>query len=152
MKRVLLLLLAGVLSVGLAACGGGFAGYDLETTAQALLDSGAFEDALDTLDEESACMVYGLDPEQVEDCVVYAPITAGAEEIAVLRMTDEDAAKAALEALKGRVEDQIAALKDYQPEEVGKLDGAILDRQGTTVLLAVPASHDLAQAALDALR
>ena len=51
-----------------------------------------------------------------------------------------------------RVEDQIAALKDYQPEEVGKLDGAILDRQGTTVLLAVPASHDLAQAALDALR
>lgn len=28
MKRVLLLLLAGVLSVGLAACGGGFAGYD----------------------------------------------------------------------------------------------------------------------------
>lgn len=56
MKRVLLLLLAGVLSVGLAACGGGFAGYDLETTAQALLDSGAFEDALDTLDEESACM------------------------------------------------------------------------------------------------
>ena len=95
MKRVLLLLLAGVLSVGLAACGGGFAGYDLETTAQALLDSGAFEDALDTLDEESACMVYGLDPEQVEDCVVYASITAGAEEIAVLRMTDEDAAKAA---------------------------------------------------------
>ena len=70
----------------------------------------------------------------------------------MLRMTDEDAAKAALEALKGRVEDQIAALKDYQPEEVGKLDGAILDRQGTTVLLAVPASHDLAQAALDALR
>ena len=49
MKRVLLLLLAGVLSVGLAACGGGFAGYDPETTAQALLDSGAFEDALDTL-------------------------------------------------------------------------------------------------------
>ena len=139
MKRVLLLLLAGVLSVGLAACGGGFAGYDPETTAQALLDSGAFEDALDTLDEESTC-------------VVYASITAGAEEIAVLRMTDEDAAKAALEALKGRVEDQIAALKDYQPEEVGKLDGAILDRQGTTVLLAVPASHDLAQAALDALR
>ena len=88
MKRVLLLLLAGVLSVGLAACGGGFAGYDPEMTAQALLDSGAFEDALDTLDEESTCMVYGLDPEQVEDCVVYASITAGAEEIAVLRMTD----------------------------------------------------------------
>ena len=42
MKRVLLLLLAGVLSVGLAACGGGFAGYDPETTAHALLDSGAF--------------------------------------------------------------------------------------------------------------
>ena len=79
MKRVLLLLLAGVRCVGLAACGGGFAGYDPETTAQALLDSGAFEDALDTLDEESACMVYGLDPEQVEDCVVYASITAGAE-------------------------------------------------------------------------
>ena len=40
------------------------------------LDSGAFEDALDTLDEESACMVYGLDPEQVEDCVV-SPLPPG---------------------------------------------------------------------------
>ena len=50
------------------------------------------------------------------------------------------------------MEDQKAALKDYQPEEVAKLDDAIVDRQGSSVLLVVAADRDLAQAALNELK
>ncbi len=153
MRQLLLRLLPACLTLCLAlsACGGGGEeGYDPEATAQALLDSGAFTQALDTLDKETACAALygGLDPEVVEECVVYASLSAGAEEIAVLRLDSETAAQTALDALENRIEEQRAALKDYQPEEVGKLDNAIVERKGNTVLLVVAADHDLAQAAL----
>ena len=55
MKRILLPLLA--LCLCLTACGGTAdeAGYDPAAAAQALLDSGAFTQALDALDKETAC-------------------------------------------------------------------------------------------------
>lgn len=152
MKR--LLLPALMLCLCLTACGGGQEGYDPETTAQALLDSGAFSQVLDTVDTETACdaLYGGLDADTVEDGVVYASLSAGAEELAVLRLTDEDSAKTALAALEDRVAFQTEALRDYQPGEVGKLDSAIVEQKGNTVLLVVAADYDEAQAALDSLK
>ena len=156
MKRVLGCLLPLTLALCLlAACGSSAAGkaYDPAATAQALLDSGAFTQALDTVDKQTACTaLYALEEDTVTDCAVYTSLSAGAEEIAVLTLTDEQAAQTALEALEQRVEDQKAALKDYQPEEVAKLDDAIVNRQGSSVLLVVAADRDLAQAALNELK
>ena len=58
MKSLLIRLMpAALLCLALTACGGGGAvgqtPYDPETAAQALLDSGAFSDALDTVDPVS---------------------------------------------------------------------------------------------------
>ena len=85
-------------------------------------------------------------------CAVYTTPTAGAEEIAVFTLVDEDAAKSALDALTQRVADQKEALENYQPDEVSKLDNAILEQRGNSVLLAVAADADAAQKALDALK
>ena len=57
--------------------------------------------------------------------IFYTSLSAGAEEIAVLVLTDEDAAAAALDGLEARVADQKAVLESYQPDEVSKLDSAI---------------------------
>lgn len=157
MKRYFgcLLPLALALCLLVSACGQSeqVKEYDPAATAQALLDCGGFSQALDTVDKQTACTaLYFLDEDTVTDCAVYTSLTAGAEEIAVLALTDEQAAKDALTALETRVEDQKAALKDYQPEEVAKLDDAIVDRQGNTVLLVVAADRDLAQAALNELK
>ena len=59
MKSLLIRLMpAALLCLALTACGGGGAvgqtPYDPETAAQALLDSGAFSDALDTVDQDTA--------------------------------------------------------------------------------------------------
>ena len=149
--RLLPLLLA--LCLALAACGSGDskAGVDPAKTAQALLDSGAFSDALDTVDQDTAAALYGIDADTITGSAVYTSLSAGAEEIAVLVLTDEDAAAAALDGLEARVADQKAVLESYQPDEVSKLDSAIVEQRGNSVLLAVAADAEKARAALDGL-
>ena len=122
MKSLLIRLMpAALLCLALTACGGGGAvgqtPYDPETAAQALLDSGAFSDALDTVDQDTAAALYGIDADTITGSAVYTSLSAGAEEIAVLVLTDEDAAAAALDGLEARVADQKAVLESYQPDE-----------------------------------
>ena len=142
------------LCLTLAACGGGneeTAAFDPAVTAQSLLDSGAFSDALEEVDTSVAATLYGVDEADIADGAVYMSLSAGAEEIAVLVLSDADAAAAALEGLEAHVADQRAALENYQPDEVSKLDGAILQQKGSSVLLAVCADSEAAKAAIEAL-
>ena len=142
------------LCLTLAACGGGneeTAAFDPAVTAQSLLDSGAFSDALEEVDASVAATLYGVDEADIADGVVYMSLSAGAEEIAVLVLSDADAAAAAMEGLEAHVADQRAALESYQPDEVSKLDGAILQQKGNSVLLAVCADPAAAKAVLEEL-
>ena len=130
MKNLLTRLVPGVLALCLclSACGGGgktaAKSYDPAATAQALLDSRAFTDTLDTLDKDTAAAMYGI---------------------------DASTAKTAKEALDKRVSDQIEALKSYMPAEVDKLNHAIVEQSGNTALLVVAADADAAQKVLDGL-
>ena len=156
MRNVIARLLLPTLLLGmlLTACGGGNAAkaYDPAATAQALLDSAAFSEPLEEMSLDLVCgPLYDIDAANVTGSAVYTSLTAGAEEIAVLTLKDEDAAKAALEALKTRVSDQTEALKDYQPDEVAKLDKAIVEQRGTSVLLVVAADAGAAQEILTGL-
>lgn len=104
---------------------------------------------LDTVDLEAACPLYGITFSDVQEGVVYCSLSAGAEEIAIFRMADADAAKAALAGLEQRVSDQTAALKDYQPQEVSKLENAIVTQVGDCAVLVVAADAEGAQSVLD---
>lgn len=151
MRNLLIRLLVPALLLGslLTACGGGDTAakpYDPAATAQALLNSSAFSQPLESMSLELVCgPLYNIDANNVTDSAVYTSLTAGAEEIAVLTLKDEDTAKQALEALRDRVSDQTEALKDYQPDEVGKLDKAIVEQRGNSVLLVVANDADAAQ-------
>ena len=156
MKTMLMRLIPAALTLclTLAACGGdsqAAGAFDPATAAQALLDSGAFTDTLEAVDAEVAATLYGVDAADITDCAVYTSLSAGAEEIAVLVMADETSATAAMDGLEKRVADQKAALESYQPDEVAKLDSAILEQRGSSVLLAVCADADAARAAIDGL-
>lgn len=142
------------LCLTLTACGGGGGGsaaFDPDAAAQALLDSGAFSDALEEVDTSVAATLYGVDAGDITAGKVYMSLSAGAEEIAVLVMADADSAAAALEGLEAHVADQRAALENYQPDEVSKLDGAILEQRGNSVLLAVCADPQAARTAIEGL-
>ena len=156
MRQILTRLIPAVLvlCLTLTACGSkdsGSAGYDPAATAQALLDSGAFTDTLETTDKDTVAILYGVEADSIVDCACYTSLSAGAEEIAVLTMADADSAKAAMDGLKARVADQKAVLESYQPDEVSKLDNAIFTQSDNTVVLVVAADAEKAQSTLDGL-
>ena len=138
------------LCLTLTACGGGGeeqGAYDL-TLPQTLIDAGAFSEALEPLDADLVSSYYGLEA-QPQEAAVYASTGATAETAAVLCFADEDAAASAVTALETWIADQKDACRDYLPAELPKLDDAILERAGTTVLLVVANDYDRAQTALD---
>ena len=138
MKKLFSLCVALAFTLILAACSGGGApagAYDPDATAQALLDSGAFSEAL----------------EEPEAAAVYTSTGATAEEIAVLVFSTQEEADDARKALEARVSDQKDACEGYLPAELPKLEQAIVKESGSSVLLVVANDSQAAQAALDGL-
>lgn len=98
---------------------------------------------------------YGLNAETVIGCLAYLSTGATAEECVFLTFASEDAADDARKALEGRVADQLEALKDYQPQEVAKLERPLYGvgpcQEGYWAFLVVADDTGKAQTALDAL-
>lgn len=155
MRTVLkqILPLAVALCLLLTACGSGVpAPFDPAATATALKESEAFSQVLEEIDADIAATYFGLDETAVQSITAFGSLSAGAEQIAVLTLADEKSATTAKELLQRYLEDQKSALNDYQPEEVSKLDAALLEQRGSSVALVVAADADKAQAVLDGLK
>lgn len=155
MKKLISLALSLVCVLGLAACGPKEPpAKPYEVTAPAAMqDAGAFSEELEELDAEVAFALYHLGdyelvPEDLTQCAVLRSSGATCEESAVLVLADEAKAAKAAEALNAYVKDQIDANTDYRPEEIPKLEKAVVDQQGNTVLLVVPNDMELANSVL----
>lgn len=107
--------------------------------AQALLDAGVFDGAMEPVDAFIVSMLYGIDEESITDCACYLAIdtSVSADELTLLVLADEEAALAAEEACRGRVDSQIESCALYCPDQVPRLEDAVILRRGNTVLLAV---------------
>ncbi len=142
MKKFLSGILLLTLCLSLTACGqGDRQPFDPAEDADTLLATTAFSEALESIDQDTACALYGIDPNTVSSCAVYGSTGATAEELAIFALTDADAAKAAATALGYRVEDRKEELEDYLPNEMDKLDHAVIDTVGNTVLLVIAADY-----------
>lgn len=123
--------------------------------AQTLLDSGAFSESLEIIDNDVAAPLYGVDGESIQDSACYLSTGATAEECAFLLFAGQEEADAALEGFSKRVEAQTEALQSYQPAEIGKLEkamtGTLSTQEGTLVYLVVANDSQAAQNALDSL-
>ena len=153
MKKILHMALALSLALALAACGGKEEKYTTGDV-QAMVDAGAFSEELEELDGDTAFMLYkladyDLEREDLKDCAVQRSAGATCEEGAVLVFTSADKAKTAKGALEDYVQGQIDANTDYRPAEIPKLEEALVDVRGETLLLVV--ANDL-EAAKEALK
>lgn len=138
MKKIIMAALALMLLCG---CGGtaAKAPYTLDA-ADTVLNSGAFEGSeMAPLDSAVIPMLYGIDSAAITECAAYMAVntSVSADELVVLICTDEDAAMAAEEACKARVESQIAVCESYAPAAVPRLEKAFISRRGSTVLMVV---------------
>ena len=152
-----LLCLAAALCLLLGACSApadsGSAAFDPEAATQAVLDSGAFSVELPELD---AALLYdfsgyGLDSSTLTASKAYSA-SGFAEQVSVTVWKDEAAAQAAVDMFKTYLEDMAATYKDYAPAEVPKLENAVLEQRGSSVLLAVANDAGAAKTAVDGLK
>lgn len=147
-KRGLTAVLGLVLALELAACGESVKPFDPEGTTRALIGAGAFSEELERLDTDILLRFYELDESKVTAAVGYASTGLTAEEAAVFEMTDEAAAKEAEGALKAHLDYQIESNEDYRPQEMPKLEKAVVERRGKTLLFLVAADYPAAEQAL----
>ena len=134
MKRLWAGLLAACLLLSLAACGGGE--EDVETAwtplqmARAILESQEAPPGMtellpgDGTYEIYVADSYGLNPEDVADGAILAAGGASAQEIAVLRLTEQADSDKAADALRAYLEARAGDFTGYLPEEAALLDGA----------------------------
>ncbi len=123
------------------------------TTADAgkLLDAGVFSGEMEEVDLYIVSLLYGLSEDSILDGVSYMAINASvsADELTILIMEDENAAKDAEEACQKRVENQIQSYQSYGPDQVPRLEEAVILRRENTVLFAVGDPESLTEALSD---
>lgn len=125
--------------------------YDPETAAQALLDSGAFSDALDTVDQDTAAALYGIVLTPSPAAPSTPPCPPGAGEIAVGWCSPMRTRQRPPGWAGGQGSRPEGCAGELPADEVSKLDSAIVEQRGSSVLLAVAADAEKARAALDGL-
>lgn len=151
MRKFLSVFLSGALVLSLAACGEKApTAFDPAKDVQALLDeTGVFVETLEPIDQTTACALYGIDESTVTSSAVYMANATSAEEVAIFALTDEEAARAAAKQLGYRVDDRIDELTSYLPSEVPKLEGAMVETRGNSVLLLICSDYDGAKKVLE---
>ena len=158
MKKLLHMTLVLALLLGLSACakGGDNDAPPLYGTyhVAALVEAGAFSEELEELDGDTAFMLYkladyDLEREDLKDCAVQRSAGATCEEAAVLVFTSAGKAKTAKGALEDYVQGQIEANTDYRPAEIPKLEEALVDVRGETLLLAVANDREAVEQTLN---
>lgn len=114
-----------------------------------MLETEAFSEPLEPLEEDLVWMLYGLEEagltrEQLTGAIAFRSTGATCEELALLTFAGETAARTAALALAGYVATQIEVNQDYRPGELPKLRQAVLERRDTALLLMVANDYEAA--------
>ena len=92
---------------------------------------------------------YFVDMEQVEESAAYMSTGATASEVAVIKCTDSSYASEVEDLFKSRVESQSELFASYAPDEVKKLDAAVIKVSGNYVGLCVTDDTSKAESILE---
>lgn len=110
---------------------------EVGSAAGQLLSAIKYTDEMTAIEKEAALYTYGIEAADVSECSVYVGTAATVEEIAVFRADNEEAAARILSKVNDRINVQRVVYTDYRPAEVPKLDAAVVEQQGTLVILCI---------------
>ena len=134
------LLLVLALCLTLCACGGKkeeAKAVDLDALGAELTAGELFSDTMSQPAEGLAARLYGFNEADVARCVLYTGTGNTAEEIFLAEAVSADAAANLKAACETRVENQKQVFERYSPEDIAKLDDAVVAVQGNYVVLVV---------------
>ena len=134
-RRTLSFLLALTLLFGLAGCGATGGSLDIQALAEDLLKNGEFSDELWKIDDSMVEKLYNVS--NYTQALVYVGSGATAEELANNAYPSEDAPAQGHQKAQARLESQIADYRTYLPQEVPKLQNAVVKQWGSYVIVCV---------------
>jgi hypothetical protein len=104
-------------------------------------------------DSQMIRRLYGLDPTDYEDILLYCPTTnMGAEELLLVKLKDTSQQDTVTAAIEKRVATQMASFDGYGVDQYDMLEKSVTEVQGNYILLVVAADPaPVRQAFLDAL-
>lgn len=143
--------LAAVFCVTAAGCGKQQTVMDPTDALNQLKESTTFTDQMTDMDSAGACRFYDVQTDWVQDSAAYVGSGATAESMAVFEAIDPDAAGNIADALKTFQDSWIKGYSDYMPEEVPKLESAVLEQDGVYVVFCVTADNTAAKTAVQDL-
>ena len=143
MKKGLLLCSVMLLTLLISACGTKSQTVDVDQLTDELLTQVDFEDELTEVDSGMVATLYGI--EGAEEQKVYMSSGATTEEIAVFRFATEKDAQTGLDTLSQRLESRKEDYANYMPDEVTRLENAVLKCSGCYVALCVSSGDEAQQ-------
>lgn len=125
---------------------------DVQAVADDILNGGDFKDRLEAVDADMALTrLYNLDASQVDASAFYVNSNATAEEIAVIKVKSDDYAETVREAFEARITAQKDACRDYLPDEMPKLETAVIYTGAGCVVLCISNDSGKAEALIENL-
>lgn len=108
---------------------------DLASLGKQMQEEIAFDDELNLLSTDMIPALYGID--NAVEAYVYMGSQATAEEIALFKFANAEDASAGKATLEDHLEKQKQDYANYIPEEVARIEKAVLRQEGNYVLLCV---------------
>ncbi|MDD2955795.1 MAG: DUF4358 domain-containing protein [Oscillospiraceae bacterium] len=151
-KRWIAFLLTALCAAGLmSGCGVQAKDVDVAAVADEVKNTIVFQDEMMEIEKDVLENYYRVTDEDIESFQVYKSASgATAEEIAVFQ-AKSGRADAVKEAVNMRVEDLGLSFEDYVPEEMVKINNAVVLVKGHTVALVVADDSDGAKKLLNSL-
>lgn len=109
-----------------------------------------FEDQMTVVDGSTAMMRYGVDEAYSGDCAMYISSMATPEEIAVFKAADGFDTQYFTDLAAEYLAVQKDSYADYAPDQVPKLDTAVVRTCGEYVIVCVSADNEKAASVVDA--
>lgn len=142
--KIVSLMLALSMAFAMIGCGGSKA-MNVSEVSERLFKEIAYQDDLSKVDLDTAAMFLNLSGIDIKEAAIYETSGWTAEEIVVIEgatAADADKAKAMLEA---RLEEQKTNYVDYVPEEMDKLNKAVIVESGNFAIMSVSNEPDKAK-------
>lgn len=125
-------------------CGTG-SELDVDSASQQLMSAGIFDENLTEVSQSVTEKRLELNPEDIESCVAYAGTKAVVDEFVLIKAISGDVAENIKNSFNNHIETQKKSYESYRPDEVPKLESAVVMTSGNYAVLIVSGDSAKAQ-------
>jgi len=140
MKKFIYTVVFMLMVLTVSACSAENTKINIEELSADLISNVEFADEMTPIDGKTIESLYNIDYAVSQQ--VYISSGATAEEVAIFELKDENDADKALDAVKQRIEVQKQDFETYIPEEIPKLENAIVKKAGQYVIVCISGGNE----------